>query len=268
MKRKMMLRNSINKRWERRPQLYKGRLYYIKRTLQFAAFGFVMLLVASGWLYFKRSSTMNIKNVNVLGQLEHLSADDLVRIAGIHETDKLFEIDLDRISGNIHRHPWVRDVSLRREFPDTLQIHVREREARAILFVNDFYLVDDRGAVFMKMEASDFQDLPVLTGFSELFVKKYPALSKKYLLAVLDFLSVTEGVDFYKKFEISEIKFDAVFGFTVYTKTGQFEIYYGRDNIQQKHEKLNSFAGSTSFVVEKILRLDLNAREKIVARIL
>lgn len=264
----MLMGKHKNRKWEKRPQLYKGRLFYLRRTLQFAGLGFCVLLFLSTWLYFKKSPTLNIRNVSVSGQFTHFSAEDIIKISGVREEDKLFDVNLDQVSANIRRHPWVDAVRLRREFPDNLQVHVQERQARAVLFIGEFYLVDANGVVFKKLEQDDFQDLPILSGFAIDFVKKYPALSKKYLDEVLSFLLESNDVEFYKKFGISEIKFDAVFGFTVYTKEGQFEIYYGRGDIQKKHEKLVDFSATKSFVPEKILRLDLNARDKVVARIL
>lgn len=264
----MLSEKPKNRKWEKRPQLYKGRLFYLKRSLQLAGIAFVVLAALATSLYFEKSDTLFIKELSVLGQLKHLSADDVIRISGLKNTDKLFHIDLDRVSQNIHRHPWVAEVQLRREFPHTVQVHVREREAVALLLLKDFYLVDTGGKVFKKMEVRDFQDLPVITGFDENFVRRYPSLAKKYLQESLDFLAQAQGYDFYKKFHISEINFDAVFGFTVYTRTGQFEVYYGRGDINQKQEKLERFVSSERFENDKILRLDLNAKDKIVARIL
>lgn len=257
-----------NKKWEKRPQLYKGRLFYLKRSLQIAGIAFVMITALATYLYFEKSDTLFVKNVTVLGQLKHLLADDVIKISGLKNRDKLFDIDLDKTSQNINRHPWIAEVQVRREFPHTVQIHVKERTAQAVLLINSFYLVDSSGRVFKKMEGNDFHDLPVITGFDENFVNRHPNLSKKYLREALDFLASAQGYDFYKKFRISEINFDAVFGFTVYTKTGQFEVYYGRGDINQKQKKLERFVSSDRFEKDKILRLDLNAKDKIVARIL
>ena len=263
-----MLNKSKNRKWEKRPQLYKGRMFYLKRSLQIGGAALALLMIGSTYLYFKKSDTLFVRHVMVTGNMKHLSPDIVLAITGLKKTDKLFDVDLTTISHNVHRHPWVEDVLIRREFPDTVQIHIEERQAVATLHVDDFYLTDSRGMVFKKMESSDDHNLPVITGLTKTIVEKYPNLSHQYLKETLDFLSLIQDLDFYKKYGVSEINFDAVFGFTVYTGSGQFEIYYGRNDILSKHKKLEKFVGSELFMADKILRLDLNARDKIVARLL
>lgn len=226
----------------------------------------LMVGLVMGTVYYLESSdTLFIKNISVLGDKNHLTKEDVVKLSGIKNDDKLFKIDLEEISKKISRHPWVSSVSMRREFPGTIQIHLEERKPAAILRLKNFYLVDQNGTVFKKMKKEDFSDVPVITGFEDVFVEKYPLVSKKYLKETLDFLNFLKSVLFYQRFEVSEIHFDPVFGFTVFPLKIPLEIYYGKKNWQTKQEKLERFFASRKNL-DNFVRLDLDTPQKIIAR--
>ena len=58
---------------------------------------------------------------------EHLSAENIAKLASVEEGTTLLTIDEDAIVENLKRNPWVGDVQLIREFPDKLKIVVTER---------------------------------------------------------------------------------------------------------------------------------------------
>ena len=58
---------------------------------------------------------------------EHLSAENIAKLASVEEGTTLLTIDEEAIVENLKRNPWVGDVQLIREFPDKLKIVVTER---------------------------------------------------------------------------------------------------------------------------------------------
>lgn len=67
---------------------------------------------------------------------EHISAEDIAALAGVPEGTTLLNYDETLIIDNLHRNPWVKDVSLSREFPDKLRVVVTEREITSIVMMN------------------------------------------------------------------------------------------------------------------------------------
>jgi len=137
-----------NRKWHARPQLYKGRFFYLKQISQVLLGVVVLVSLVSLFLYFRNSSALGIKYVEVLGDLKHLTKDDVVKLSNIDKTDKLFTIDMTQIQKNILRFSWIKEVRVRREFPATIQIHVTEKTPLAILVAQDRYLIDSDGVVF------------------------------------------------------------------------------------------------------------------------
>lgn len=259
-------RRGENRKWQHRPQLYRGRFYYLKRAGQALLFLSLAGALSGFVLYIRYSDALGIRTVEVLGELTHLDRDGVIVLSGIRKTDKLFTVNLERIQQNILAFPWVRAVSVRREFPATIQIHVTERKPLAQLLAGGRYLIDENGVVFKKWEPGDPSDLPVITGFSREEIERYPLLTRNFLMRTVAFLKYLHKWDFYKEYAISEVHFDSVFGFTVYTQREGLEIYYGRDDFARKQQKLEKFKLSKAFSKISFVRLDLDSQDRVVAR--
>ncbi len=259
-------RNNQNRRWNERPQLYRGRFYFIKRLMQvLLVFAGVAGLV-SGVAYFRNSDTLSIRSVEVLGELTHLTRDDVIVLSEISMGDKLFSLNLSEVQKNIRRHPWIKQVRVRREFPDKIQIYVTERQAKAVLMSGEAYLIDQKGEVFKKLDGDNFESLPIVTGFDVDEMQRYPLISRRSLDEVMSFLDFVVAQEFFQNDHISEVHYDRVFGYTVFTRDTGLEIYYGRDDYQDKHRKLERFRLSSQYEQSAFIRLDLDSKDKVVAR--
>lgn len=87
------------------------------------------LLVAVGFgVYW--SSLFSIKKVTVSG-VEHLTSQEMTLLANVPSDSTLLRVDTSAIESNIMRDAWVSDVSVKRVFPDTLELAVTEREIGA-----------------------------------------------------------------------------------------------------------------------------------------
>lgn len=255
-----------NKKWQKRPQLYKGRFFYLKQISQIFVIILFCACIVGTVLYFKNSKSLFIKNIQVLGDHPHISAIDIIKLSEITNSNKLFAIRSDAIIQNIKKFPWIDSVSVRRKFPDTIQIYVSEKKTKALLRLDQFYLVDKDANIFKPMEKNDNKDLPIISGFDRKFILKFPKLSQKYLSEVIDFLLTIEKNPIFAKEKIAEVHFDPIFGFTVFTENTNLEIFYGRNNIETKQKKLIRFFSSHEFKKKHFVRIDLDGKNKIIAR--
>lgn len=254
-----------NKRWERRPQLYKGRYYYFKKLGQLCL-GILFLLGAISFVsYFRNSETLFIKNIQVVSQNRHVSAQQLIQLSEIKRTDKLFTLDLRNTARNILRHPWIENVQIRREFPDTIQIHAIEKQPVAMLYSDKYYLIDKNGEVFKKHEGESY-DLPIIKWFPKKFTETNPRLSKLYYEQVFEFFQDIQNLPFYRDRKIARVHFDPISGITVFTKSSELEVYYGKSDLLDKHRKLEQLHNQEGFTESRFARLDLNTQGRIIAR--
>ena len=64
---------------------------------------------------------------------EHVSVDTIAKLAAIEDGTTLLSVDTSAVERSVRQNPWVKDVSVRRKFPDTLGITVEERKVGALV---------------------------------------------------------------------------------------------------------------------------------------
>ncbi len=64
---------------------------------------------------------------------EHLSRENIAKLANVEEGTTLLTLDTELITQNLKRNPWVKSASFVREFPDKLKIVVTERKVDCLV---------------------------------------------------------------------------------------------------------------------------------------
>lgn len=95
---------------------------------------FAVLLVAAivGVSLLARTSVFTITSIDTQAT-DHLTADNIARLARVQKGATLLNIDTDAVEQNLERNPWVGSVRIRREFPDRLAIEVTERRVSYVV---------------------------------------------------------------------------------------------------------------------------------------
>ncbi len=105
-----------------------------------------------------------VLSVRVAGEFERVSRstlEDAVR-GELDRAGGFFAVDVDRVRRAALALPWVREVTVRRIWPDSIHIAVVERIAVARW--NDAALIEDDATVFTPSEGADGYDLARLEG--------------------------------------------------------------------------------------------------------
>lgn len=71
--------------------------------------------------------TLPIRHVRINGEFRHLSPASLQEAARDVVRGGFFSVNVDTVRATLLREPWVRDVSVRRVWPDALSLHVTEQ---------------------------------------------------------------------------------------------------------------------------------------------
>lgn len=128
------------------------------------------LLVLAGLKAARFASTsplLRIDQIATSGNQRMSSEAVRATLDGLRGENILFA-DLDQWRATLLESPWVRDATLRRFLPSTIEVNVQERSPIAIgRLGNRLYLVDDRGATIDEYGPQYGRlDLPIVDGLS------------------------------------------------------------------------------------------------------
>jgi cell division protein FtsQ len=261
------MKNPVRSRLEAKKYRLKRRSKHILRELLrtaslLCAISIVCAGMICGYNFAISSPCFQIKEIIVHGCKE-LTEKEILSTAAIKPAQNLLAINLRTIARRIESNPWVKEVSIGREFPNRLIIGIQERTAIALVKRdNGFNLLDTDGVVFKKLEKNDEVDIPVLNGCysddndSVIFTKSLELL--RYLSASNEFPTIRN---------VAEIHGHEVFGLSLFTDSGLC-IRLGFDSYENKLKRLNAVMADLERRNMKLgfLLIDLNDPAKIAVQ--
>lgn len=136
----------------RRPKLWPWLLFL----------GIFILLVGVLLLYIP---VFTLQEIRVVGN-EKLTKDDLICLSSLEMGTNLLHIKTQQLKEWIKVSPWVKEVSVRKIFPDKLSLEIRERTPYFLLpYYTSFLFVAEDGTI-LGPAPGDLREvtLPILTG--------------------------------------------------------------------------------------------------------
>ena len=100
-----------------------------------------------------------LQSVRLSDVPQRVAAADVLQVVRNEVQGNLFTVDIERLRQSLEKLPWVRNVSIRREFPHRLAVRLEEHQALARW--NNAALLNQQGEVFA---AKSEQVLPSFTG--------------------------------------------------------------------------------------------------------
>lgn len=198
-----------------------------------AAFLAVALVGASGaavysWLGHSRIFSVQVIDIN---PCDHVSRDEVSGILNGVSPGNIWSLSTREIGRRLLTHPYVREVSVRKAFPDKLVVRVGERKPVAMINLDSLYYVDERGEIFKRLTAYDPKGFPIVTGFSREDLAAKDPVSMQNLKRTIDLLQCAEsGV---LRENISEAHFDAQDGFTLVTRDFGLQLKIGTTEFRE-----------------------------------
>ncbi len=108
------------------------------------------------------STVLPVAKVEIRGELVFMNKDEIRSIVEDNISGGFFTVDLNRVREIVSQQPWVENVSLRRRWPDALEVFVEER--KPIAFWNDDGYISENGHVFKPESIDKKLNLPELDG--------------------------------------------------------------------------------------------------------
>lgn len=217
-----------------------------------------MLVVGVGfgaqlaWAWAQVSPRFALKSIDVTGNSRATDAE-LTRLAGVSDSQNLFQLDVAALERSIGLHPWVRTVKVTRHFPSALSIHVGEHEPAAVVSLGELYLVNPEGLPFKRLQPQDKLDLPLITGLDRDSYTNSPLEAHDRIVAALDVLKAWKPAP-------AEVR-TSVHGVTVVQADG-VEVRLGEGDLATKLERLGRIKKELQSrkLTAEVIRLDNRTR--------
>lgn len=118
------------------------------RNITSTLFGFSVLAMLYGAAYYivHLPGLFPLHSVHLSAAPQRVAAQEVLAVARSAVNGNFFTVDIERLRQSLEKLPWVRSVTIRREFPDRLTVQLEEHQALARW--NGAALVNTRGEVF------------------------------------------------------------------------------------------------------------------------
>lgn len=107
-------------------------------------------------------ANLPVRTVRVEGELQHVAAEALRAAVLPHAEAGFLRVDIERVRAAVEQLPWVHSAQVRRAWPDTLLVQLREQQVLARW--GDGGLVNPEGGVFRPEPVLAADGLPLLRG--------------------------------------------------------------------------------------------------------
>lgn len=183
----------VNKRGASRKPVRKQRHPMpLQQWLRHSMIALVFITVISGGVYLHQDDTLPILHVSVEGDFVYANKDELVKAVTPFVKGSFINVDVDSIRQAGEALPWIRQVQVRRIWPDSLHLIVDEQTAVAQWGERE--LVNEHGEVFQPAQnkmPSGLVKLEGLQGTSEVMTKRLLNIQKQMSVLGLETQKVT-----------------------------------------------------------------------------
>lgn len=124
-------------------------------------------------------TTLPFKTIQVYGELNWLDRDELNSLVLRDLQGGFFSLNVSGLKQNLELHPWIKAVSIRRVWPDILQIAVTEQQPLAIW--NRDSVINQAGELFVPVVDQFPEGLTEINGpegMHQVLIKHYNTLLK------------------------------------------------------------------------------------------
>jgi cell division protein FtsQ len=223
--------------------------------------GQLMAAGASARQFVLESPYFSVREIQVRGA-EKFGGNEIITMAGLKHGMNMWRIEPATIEKKVAKHPWVRRVLVRREFPRRVVIEIEERTPKAIVAMGKLYYIDSDGVAFKEVGAGESVQFPLLTGLRpDELGSRDPAVRRKIQDAVR--LSDLMAKDSHT---ISEVHFEAADRVTLYTTAYPLALHMGWGDWEDKVRRVDRVLKLWKGHEERLVTLDASFGDQVVAR--
>ena len=241
--------------------LFTNIIGLLAKAILIAAFFYA---VFSGYRFITHTPYFNINKINTTG-IKHLSTEDLNTWAGTIIGENTFQLDLSKFSKKLAAHPWIHLASVRRVFPQGINIEIKERTPFARIKLDKLYIMDNYG-ILLGPETSNLTKLPLITGI----MAKNPTLGNNIageeIIRGLKAMHNLNLLPMFKKNPLESVHINSKSRITFLTKSQNVRVYMRPGMVQQSLKNLTLVIDTIEKNEPNLKHIDLSFKNKVVIK--
>lgn len=227
-----------------------------------------LVLVGSGWYVqdvMTSSSAFAVQQLRVIGT-KRLSEGEVEALLDGLKGRNIVTTPLETWRQRLLASPWVRDASLRRALPSTIEIRIAERLPMAVARSGDrLLIIDDQGTVVDEFGPRyGALDLPIVEGLMDRDGKAEPAPDEtRVALVVATLASLREGELLGR---VSQIDVGDDRNVAVMLMGDPAVLYLGRERFAERVQAYLEMGDRLTRMVEQVASVDLRFENRVYVR--
>ena len=106
-----------------------------------------------------------VAEIQVEGNLQ-LAKEEVIAALRMPPGISILEVNLPALAGRLLENPWIKEASIRRRLPLSLEVRVVERMPEAVFIANRRYLLSADGVILRELDEDELPTLPTLRAAS------------------------------------------------------------------------------------------------------
>ena len=225
----------------------------------------VLIFYTKRWMM--SSVLFHLRTIKISGN-ELVSEKTILSLIDIKSGIRIFNVNTDSLEKKLISNPFIKDVSVKRIFPSTISISIKEKRPIAFVISEQNYLLSESGEVLPMPEQIRVYDLPTVTGIKNLefrFKKKQKIQELNNVLKMLMILKKSE-INLY--YEISEIYYRNNDTSILYLYENAIPAYINNINFEETFFLFKQFLAylKGNDLLDKIKYINLCYKDQIITR--
>ncbi|MDP6559060.1 MAG: FtsQ-type POTRA domain-containing protein [Candidatus Binatia bacterium] len=204
----------------------------------------------------------SVREMKVLGGRK-VGGAEVIAMAGLWRGMNIWRVSPESIETKVKKHPWVKKVLVRREYPRRVVIEIEEWEPKGIVVLGKLYYASADGTVFKEVGENENADLPMITGIQKSDIVSQAHSTKPRLAEALRLGGHLEK----SPNRLSEIHFNQGGEVVLYPISYPIAFHMGWGDWSNKVRRLRRVLSEWNGKEKHLDSLDLSFRSQVVARL-
>ena len=224
-----------------------------------------LVFLAKRWM--DNSPLFIIRNTEVKGN-ELITEKSIVSIIDIKSDMRIFNIDINNIKDRIMSNPFVKRVSIKRIFPSTISIKIKEKTPLAFVISKKNYILAETGELLPMPEQIRVYDIPTITGIKNIEARLEKNETIEELKISSEILNLLKKSEINLYYDISEINFKNSDIMIIYLYEKVIPVYLSKTDLYRKLYYFSQFLEYAKYnnLLKNIEYINLCYKDQIIIK--